>query len=706
MRAKIIDPDKFSFRADYTFDFIPDVGIVKIPALFIEERPKDIFYLNPDVVDVILKDQLIFQDDYYVANQSGQSIKLDSETYQELVSAKREILSPEAVKDYYYQLRYSRNKFQFSPNFKKLTYDYLALTPVFGFDGKRLTVSIKPIVPWGKREGEIVDIAPQEFKKSDFVVRGYAIYQAHNNKARLERITKKLNELHFKKHSQNLFILGDPTVTIDLLWKLKKQRTIKGMLFQIDSSLKSLSLISGSIEPRVSVKLDAGKSLVYLDVDYYHKRLKVDPAKIKEVLDSAQSIIKIGNKLLTIDYKKIQTINNLLNNKKILPLEKFYLAFEITRLVQRVSFTDSYKNFFRDLSKLNTLPIQKLPRQLRKEINVYRYQILGFYWLSFLAKKKLNGILADEMGLGKTFQALLTIFASTNFRKGTNIIVCPKSLVENWRNEIEHFFHFRGVKIHYGNKRVKYLNNKDWIGKIMITTYDVARLDFKKFLKLNINYLVLDEAQKIKNPDAQVTKALKIINAQHKIALTGTPLENRLSELWSIFDFLMPGFWGTQTEFRKRYEIPIVEHQDKQALNELRTISRPLILRRKINDVFKLPSLRLKMKSCDLYEEQLSLYKNLINDPYTQKLVTDIKNDKVKPNSVRIIVLLQKLRMVCSHPDLITKEGKDGKRSGKMELLFQVLKDLLADKKNSIIVFIEFLRNFAFIEHWGLGLMR
>lgn len=703
-----IDSEKFNFRVDYIFNFIRNIGVEKMPALFIEKK-QPYLYFAADIVDAIPKNRIIFNDkDYSVIDtRKKMLVRLDEQIYREIKRAKRVILSPGETHEICdrFQIMDSSDKFQIGKDFKKAVAKFLMLMPVFGFDGERLTAELKIVIPWEGRDrrGKIIKVPLRKVKTmggSATFVRGFQVYKYYNNKYRLRKIKENLKEFGFRRRASAIFYLKNFEKISDLLWKLKKQKSIKGMPFLVDDSLKQLTLSQEVVEPHVSVKLDKERGLIYLDVKYYYKKSKVSNVEIKNALKKQQHVIRIGNKLLNIDYKRIREIDNKLKEKKILPVDKFYLAFEITRLAKRTNFSKNYKKFFNDLEKLGSLPRQSLPKTLKRSVVVQRHQRMGFDWLSFLGSKGLNGILADEMGLGKTLQALLTVLASKTLKDAANVIVCPKSLVENWRSEIEQFFNFNNVVIHYGTDRSKKIKNTTWRGKLVITTYDILRIDLKKFINLNINYLVIDEAQKIKNSDAQVAKALKVIEARHKIAISGTPLENRLSELWSIFDFLMPGFWGTPAEFRKSYEIPIVKHGNQKKLQELREISRPLILRRKLKEVLKLPKLVTGIKSCDLYDEQFRLYRELINDPYTQKIVREIKKDKLKPSSMRVIVLLQKLRMVCSHPDLITKEGIDGKRSGKMELLFKIIKDIIADKKNNILIFIEFHRNFAFIEHW------
>lgn len=691
-------------KVDYFFDFKPNVGIEKTPAVLVKRKEEDVFMYGTEIVDIIPKDRVEFYKYNWIKDiPERRFLGLSENDFKELERRKKTDFFLEMTNKFVRNI-HIYNKKQLGENIKKCTETVLDLISFIKFEDDKLIAKIKPAVLWSNTfdRGKIIDYDIKLIKDKSFkgFINDYNIFRFREY--RINEVIDKLKNLGFKRSSYDTLYLDDMEQIADVVWKLKKHKQIQGLNFKVDETIQSLSVSDDEVESLVSVKLDEGKSLIYLDVDYYHKNRKIDSKIILHAIQNKQSRIKIDKSILKINYKNFKQINEKLTINKVLPLEKFYMAFELTRLSKRKQFSEGYTNFFKYISEKKQLPKYSLPDNLKDEILIHEYQALGFEWLSFLAEKALNGILADEMGLGKTLQALLVVFNSKFFLKKCNLIVCPKSLVENWRSEILKFFNFDNIIIHYGNERNKFIRKDIWGGKIVITTYEILKIDLKEFLKLDINYLIIDEAQRIKNTETQTAKALKILGSKvkHKIALTGTPIENRLSELWSIFDFLMPGFWGTKSEFRNMYEIPIVKNGDKKALSELHAIEKPFVLRRTVDEVLKLPQLISGEKFCDLFDEQLKIYEKLLRSPRFRKIIAGIKKDEILPTSTLVLVLLQKLRMVCSHPGLITKNNKDGTRSGKMTLLFHDLDNVLSNKNNNVLIFIEFRRNFIFIEKW------
>ena len=202
-----------------------------------------------------------------------------------------------------------------------------------------------------------------------------------------------------------------------------------------------------------------------------------------------------------------------------------------------------------------------LPKGINAEFR--EYQTKGFSWLWFLYQYGLNGILADDMGLGKTLQALALIQkAKEKDKQAPNLVVCPTSVVFNWENEIQKFApKMKCLKL-AGVERKEFFKEIDKYD-VVITSYALVRRDIDELIKHNFRYIILDESQNIKNADSLTAQSVKKLQASHKLALSGTPIENRLEELWSVFDFLMPGFLFEENEFNYRYVTPITERDDK-----------------------------------------------------------------------------------------------------------------------------------------------
>lgn len=298
------------------------------------------------------------------------------------------------------------------------------------------------------------------------------------------------------------------------------------------------------------------------------------------------------------------------------------------------------------------------------------YQAYGFKWLRTLEAAGFGGILADEMGLGKTLQMISVIYSDKEFGSPRpSLVVCPASLVYNWQEEFRRFAPSLNTLVLSGtlaSRKTKLEKYMDY--DVCITSYDTLKRDIVLYKDKYFQHCVLDEAQYIKNPKAAVSKAVKTISADHRFALTGTPIENRLSELWSIFDFLMPGFLYTLDEFTARFELPIVSKKDEEAADRLRKMTGPFILRRCKQDVLKdLPAkleevryARLEGKQQQVYNAQVVRLKGMLTAPSSGG------KDRIK-----VLAELTRIRQICCDPSLLLEDykGESAKRSACLELI-------------------------------------
>jgi len=336
---------------------------------------------------------------------------------------------------------------------------------------------------------------------------------------------------------------------------------------------------------------------------------------------------------------------------------------------------ERYKAFLDRLKGFKQVEDIDPPDGLRA--NLRPYQAHGYHWLSFLAGYGLNGVLADEMGLGKTLQALALLLAQRQ-EEGSwpSLIVCPTSLVDNWAAEALRFtpqlrvMRYRGSPARRDRLR-KLISEQD----VILTTYATARIDASLLKDEQWRFIILDEAHTIKNASAATTKALKTIPGRHRLALTGTPVQNRLDELWSLFDFLMPGYLGRRTHFYRDYEEPIVRGQTGTASKEERTRSGelaqhlrerigPFILRRLKSEVAKdLPAKIEQTIPCRLTPDQVALYRQYGQSDEAQSAVQAYERHGAGAQA-QVLAALTHLRKICNHPDLmyLTKEIKKGKR--------------------------------------------
>ncbi len=327
------------------------------------------------------------------------------------------------------------------------------------------------------------------------------------------------------------------------------------------------------------------------------------------------------------------------------------------------------------------------------------YQAKGVGWLSFLETWGLGACLADDMGLGKTIQliAFLLNLKQENGLEKPTLLVCPTSVINNWEREVKKFAPKLKTIIHHGDKRsqgktfIKEVEDK----QLVITSYSLIPRDLKTLSTMEWQGVVLDEAQNIKNPAAKQSQAIREIPAGFRIALTGTPVENRLTELWSILDFLNPGFLGNRNFFQKRFAVPIEKYGDRESLNILRSLTQPFILRRLKTDqniIQDLPEKQEMNVFCGLSSEQAELYQQLVD-----KSLSEIEDSEGIKRRGLILTLLLRLKQLCNHPELVNNDHskkehiteKFGDRSGKLLRLEEMLEEIV-DEGDRALIFTQF----------------
>jgi superfamily II DNA or RNA helicase len=342
-----------------------------------------------------------------------------------------------------------------------------------------------------------------------------------------------------------------------------------------------------------------------------------------------------------------------------------------------------------------TMTIEDIPLGKPLEGILRSYQKEGVNWLRFLEKNGFCGLLADEMGLGKTVQTLAWLQLERHdeeSRGKPSLIVCPTSIVENWAEEIVKFVPAMKVTIMSGPDRHAKFDELDDTN-IAITSYALMRRDVDKYLEHDFAAIVLDEAQHIKNRSTQNAVAAKKLEADHRLVLTGTPIENGVSDLWSIMDFLMPGYMGNHASFRTNYELPVSHGGPGAELAQikLRRKLHPFLLRRLKIDVAKdLPPKIEKISSCTLTKDQRMVYNELLESS-RRKIGDMVAKKGFNKCRMEILTTLMRLRQICCHLDLLKLKGLDSKYpSGKMDLFFELLDEAL-DSGHRILVFSQFV---------------
>ena len=410
----------------------------------------------------------------------------------------------------------------------------------------------------------------------------------------------------------------------------------------------------------------------------------------KYVLKKKYHRLKDGSFLDLEENDTMNFINSLLEDGEIgynelkdgdiqLPISRsMYLDKILKKLDTKVTKNDEYKKIVNQVSNREIDENINIPKGLN--VDLRNYQILGFKWLKILDKYQFGGILADDMGLGKTIQLLAIIqdYLEKDKNPKPSMVVCPSSLSLNWKNEINKFAPTIKTLVIHGNAEERKKQIEE-IGKynLIITSYDLLKRDIEEYKKINYSfkYIIADEAQYIKNNNTQNARAIKEIKSDTRFALTGTPIENALSELWSIFDFIMPGYLYSYRKFKELYEMPIVRDNNEWAIKKLKMLIEPFILRRTKKEVLtELPDKTISVLNNEMQDEQLKIYMSYLAN-VRREVNEEIRANGFEKSQIKILALLMRLRQICCHPSLFIANYKG--ESSKLNQCIELLKDAI-----------------------------
>ena len=457
---------------------------------------------------------------------------------------------------------------------------------------------------------------------------------------------------------------------------------------------------------KMSVGISVSQGLLNLNVE----TPDISQEELEEILGSYRAKkryhrLKNGN-FLSMEDETVATleemtralrmsVKELLQEEVRLPLYRaLYLDKILEQKEEIYANRDSrFKEIVKDFKTVNDSEFE-VPVSLKKVLR--SYQKYGYRWLRTLEEYHMGGILADDMGLGKTLQAIAMLLAAKQEgRQGTSLIVCPASLVFNWGEELKRFAPELSVELVTGTqaereRKLSGFGETD----VFVTSYDLLKRDIASYHGLKFEYHILDEAQYIKNHSTAAAKAVKAIEGRMRFALTGTPIENRLSELWSIFDFLMPGYLYGYEVFRKEFEAPIIRAEDEDAMERLKKMTTPFILRRLKEDVLKdLPEKLEEHRYVKLSGEQKKLY-----DAQVQKLKQTLAMqdaDEFQKNKLRVLAEITKIRQICCDPSLCFENYKGD--SAKLEACLELI-DSAIEGGHRMLVFSQFTTMLEILE--------
>lgn len=447
----------------------------------------------------------------------------------------------------------------------------------------------------------------------------------------------------------------------------------------------------------MKAKVSSGVDWLNVNISWESDGVAVDRDEIIRCLREGQKYVRLAdNSFAALDADKVQALIDreveLLSASKKgrLPLSQAGRVQELLEQADSKSVAAATKTLFQRLASVDEIKKARKPRGLKATLRPYQEQ--GLSWLKFLHEIGSGGVLADDMGLGKTIQTialLLSLHTSKETGPVKALIVAPTSVVTNWVREIERFAPTLKVALWHGAARKDQTASLE-DANVIITSYALLRRDLALLSDLNLDYSILDEAQAIKNPTSATAQAAKELGAKHRLALTGTPIENRLSEIWSIFDFVSPGLLGSLQKFEENYARPIDQGDSKQAAR-LRAAIHPFILRRTKLEVAKdLPEKLEFNKIVDMAPEQRAIYLQVLREVRAQ-VMGEVERVGVAKSQLHILAGLTKLRQAACDPRLLGLPKELGPEdSGKLTALRELVEEVEAGG-HKVLIFSQFV---------------
>ena len=450
----------------------------------------------------------------------------------------------------------------------------------------------------------------------------------------------------------------------------------------------------GTLTPQVRV----GTGVDWLDFDL---RFEVGGAAadwdaVRASLESKQKLVKLQDgSYARLDDDAMATLLEKVNelytqdgNVQRLPISQLGKVREIVELVGESTVTKDAESLFSRFESLDNVELIAKPRGLKAELR--SYQKRGFSWLVFLYQQGAGGVLADDMGLGKTLQTIaLLLWVKSKLKGKTHLVVAPTSVVANWDREIKRFAPSLSTLVWQGAARHGQQSKLEACD-VLLTSYALLRRDEDLLSELDFGYVILDEAQYIKNPMSATAKVAKRLRSDRRLALTGTPIENRLSEVWSIFDFISPGSLGSLRNFEERFARPI-DRGEAEPAERLRAAVKPFVLRRLKSEVAQdLPPKIIQDIVVPMAEEQRALYSQILRE-VRQTVMDEVERTSIAKSQIQILTALTRLRQVACDPRLTKIEGTWGEReSGKVQAFRELMTEAVAGG-HRVLVFSQFV---------------
>ena len=560
--------------------------------------------------------------------------------------------------------------------------DYLIFQPIFSYKGFETTADDKDKI-----------IIPDDDK----------IFIIHRNTVVEQKFITQLQSLHsnfiLPEGSFNLILKGADVLRNNWFFLfIDAMKEMKVPVLGFDA-LKNFRF--NTAKPQTRIHISSNTDWFDARVDILFGEQQVNIAEVKRALANKQQFVQLHDGTLGIlpeewikKYSLLFRVGEGKSNE--LKLSKYHISV-IDELYSNRNEEELFIKLEEKYDRLRGFKnIEHIHAPVSLQPILRSYQVFGFQWLNYLSQVNWGGILADDMGLGKTVQALSFLqHYRDHFQKLYALVVCPTTLMFNWENEIKKFTPALTYVIHHGGDRTR---NKEVISQynVIITTYGTLRSDIKLLSEQEFDYVVLDESQAIKNPASKVTKAAGLLNAKHRLCMSGTPLQNNTFDIYAQMNFLNPGMLGSLEFFRQEFAIPIDKFGEADRKDHLRKLLFPFILRRKKEQVAKdLPEKTETILFCEMEDEQRKIYETYRND-YRDKILGVIDVQGIQRSQLTILQGLMKLRQICDSPHILNEPDPYPNHSIKLEELAREITENISNHK--ALVFSQFLGMLALIK--------
>ena len=531
----------------------------------------------------------------------------------------------------------------------------------------------------------------------------WVIYHIHRKTAYEKQVYGSISSTEHglkygRSYGENVFVLRAHTTPVEFLMECVPLLVEEGFEIFGEEDLRNIRVNRST--PTLSLDVSSGIDWFDVRAVVEFGEIEVDLAEVRRALRKKKTYVKLADGSVgAIPEEWISRYKHLFGMGEQTESGARFSRHHLTLLDQLLAEADQSQadeEFSRRKTKLlefTSIERQSLPEGFRGELRPY--QQAGYNWLRFLHEYKFGGILADDMGLGKTIEtlALLQSLRENGHTEKADLLVLPRSLLFNWQREANTFTPSLQVHFHYGSERKVDATLFDQYD-LVLTTYGTMRNDALELREYPFHYIVLDESQAIKNPYTKTSKAVRLLRSDHRLALTGTPVENTTLELWSQFAFLNPGLLGNLSYFKREFARPVENEDDEGAAQLLQKMVYPFILRRTKKQVApELPPRTERIIYTDMEPAQMNLYKKM-RDYYRAKLLGLIENEGFDKARMNVLEGLLRLRQISNHPRLVEEDFRG--RSSKLILLMEKIEGLLSEGHKALI-FSQFVQMLSLI---------